>query len=143
MALRINLPPVTRVLLAAVIALSFLYNIARWRLSTASPSLDDPGSPSPSPRPIVPYLALVPSQCLWYPWTFLVATFVEQNILTLLINGVNIFFGGKYLERAWGTQGFIYVVLISSALPNILMALTYIIWAAVSGNPERALTPIT
>ncbi len=137
MALRINLPPVTRVLLAASIALSFLYNIARWRLSTTIPSGDDS-----TPRPTVPYLALVPSQCLWYPWTILIATFVEQNILTLFVNGINIFFGGKYLERAWGTQGFIYVIFISSIIPNLCMVLTYILWAAISGIPERALTPI-
>ena len=142
MALRINLPPVTRVLLAAIIALSLLYNIARWRLSTGS-SIDDPTTSNPSTRPTVPYLALVPSQCIWYPWTFLSATFVEQNIITLLVNGVNIFFGGKYLERAWGTQGFIYAILISSIIPNLLMVPTYIIWGSITGNPERALTPIT
>ena len=140
---RINLPPVTRGLLAAIIALSLLYNIARWRSSAGSPSSDDPSSTTPPARTIVPYLALIPAQCIWYPWTFLTATFVEQNILTLLVNGVNIFFGGKYLERAWGTQGFIYVILISSILPNLLMVVTYIMWAAIGGNPQRALTPIT
>jgi membrane associated rhomboid family serine protease len=143
MALRINLPPITRALLAAIVALSFLYNIARWRLSSDSPSIEDPTGTTPPTRPIVPYLALVPSQCIWYPWTVLSATFVEQNILTLLVNGINIFFGGKYLERAWGTQGFIIVILISSVIPNLLMVVTYTIWAALSGNPERALTPIT
>src|SRR6202012_4231379 len=139
----INLPPVTRALLAAIIALSLLYNIARWRLSPASPNDEDSSGTIPSARPLVPYLALVPAQCIWYPWTLLSGTFVEQNILTLLVNGINIFFGGKYLERAWGTQGFIYVILISSIIPNILMIVTYIMWAAVGGNPERALTPIT
>ncbi|ETI27814.1 hypothetical protein G647_00263 [Cladophialophora carrionii CBS 160.54] len=143
MALRINLPPITRVLLATIVALSFLYNIARWRLSSNSPSREDPSGTSPSPPPTVPYLALVPSQCIWYPWTFLSATFVEQNILTLLVNGINIFFGGKYLERAWGSRGFVYVILMSSVIPNLIMVVTYITWAALSGNPERALTPIT
>ncbi|KIW78884.1 hypothetical protein Z517_08723 [Fonsecaea pedrosoi CBS 271.37] len=142
MAIRINLPPVTRVLLGTIVSLSFLYNIARWRLSTDNASVGDPTTTNPPVRPIVPYLALVPSQCLWYPWTFLSATFVEQNILTLLINGVNIFFGGKYLERAWGTQGFVYVILISSIIPNLLMVPTYILWGAITGNPERAMTPI-
>ena len=28
-------------------------------------------------------------------------------------------------------------------IPNLLTVLTYIIWAAVTGNPERALTPVT
>jgi len=142
MALRINLPPITRILLAAIVALSILYNAERWRLSNGT-SIDDPVTTDPSARPNVPYLALVPSQCIWYPWTLLSGTFVEQNIVTLIVNGVNIFFGGRYLERAWGTQDFIYVVLISSIIPNLLMVPTYIIWAAISGNPQRALTPIT
>ncbi|KIX02142.1 uncharacterized protein Z518_08081 [Rhinocladiella mackenziei CBS 650.93] len=137
MAFRINLPPVSRVLLAVIITLTFLYNIARWRLSS-----DEAAPTTPPARPIVPYLALIPSQCLWYPWTLLSATFVEQNIFTLLINGATVFFGGKYLERAWGSQGFIHVILISSIIPNLLVVPTYIIWAALTGNPERALTPI-
>ncbi|KAL2395231.1 hypothetical protein ABEF93_002472 [Exophiala dermatitidis] len=140
MAPRINLPPVTRILLGVLVALTLLYNIARWRVSQP-----DPNAATPSPtttRPIIPYLALVPSQCLWYPWTFLSATFAEQNILTLLINGVNVFFGGKYLERAWGSQGFIYVILIATAIPNLLVVPTYLIWATITGNPERASTPI-
>lgn len=141
MAFRINLPPVTRILLAVTIASSLLYNLARWRLllpTTTSPSTTDPPA-----RPIVPYLALVPAQCIWYPWTFFTATFVEQNIFTLIVNGVNIFFGGKYLERAWGSRAFVYVILISSIIPNLLMVPTYILWAAITGSPDRALTPIT
>lgn len=141
MAFRINLPPVTRILLAIIIALSILYNVARWRFLAPDPG--DSSTATPPTRPIVPYLALVPSQCLWYPWTLLSATFVEQNILTLLVNGISVFFGGKYLERAWGSQAFIYVILISSIIPNLLVVPTYIFWAAVTGNPERALTPIT
>lgn len=140
MAFRLNLPPVTRGLLATTIALTFLYNIARWRLSQPDPTSTTPVNPSS--RPYVPYLALIPSVCIWYPWTFLIAAFVEQNIITLLVNGANIFFGGKYLERAWGSQGFIYVILVASIIPNLLVAPTYILWAAVTGNPERALTPI-
>lgn len=147
MAFRINLPPVTRILLVLLVASSLLYNVARWRLSQPDPSATTPTSPvaqpiGPSTRPIVPYLALIPSQCLWYPWTFLTATFVEQNIVTLLLNGATVFFGGKYLERAWGSQGFVYVLLIASIIPNLLAAPTYIMWAAVTGNPQRALTPL-
>ncbi|EXJ95059.1 hypothetical protein A1O1_00177 [Capronia coronata CBS 617.96] len=140
MALRINIPPVTRVLLAIIIALTLLYNIARWRLSQSEPNAATPSSPTT--RPIVPYLALVPSLCLWYPWTFLTATFVEQNIFTLLVNGTTVFFGGKYLERAWGSQGFIYAILIAAVIPNLMAVPTYIVWATVTGNPDRALTPI-
>ncbi|RVX75696.1 hypothetical protein B0A52_00052 [Exophiala mesophila] len=141
MALRINLPPVTRTLLASIIALSLLYNAARYTL-LQSPA--DPASPNPTTsRPYVPYLALIPSVCIWYPWTFLIATFVEQNIITLLVNGATVFLGGRYLERAWGSKGFIYTLLVATVIPNLLVVPTYILWAAITNNPERALTPIT
>jgi membrane associated rhomboid family serine protease len=139
MAPRLNLPPVTRVLLASMTSLTLLYNIARFRLSTDT----DPPSTTPTTRPKVPYLALLPAQCIWYPWTLLISTFVEDNIITLLVNGVNIFFGGKYLERAWGTRGFIYAILVFSIIPSLISVPTYIIWGSITGNPERAMTPIT
>ncbi|KAK5196439.1 hypothetical protein LTR92_003984 [Exophiala xenobiotica] len=141
MAFRVNLPPVTRVLLAVTVTSTLLYNFARWRLLQADPTLIT-GETDPSPQRIVPYLALIPSQCIWYPWTLLSATFVEQNIFTLLFQGGTLFFGGKYLERAWGSRGFIYVILIASIIPNLLAVPTYILWAAITGNPERASTPL-
>lgn len=141
MALRINIPPVTRALLAIIVALTFLYNIARWRILQESLGETTPPT-DPLPRPIVPYLALIPSQCIWYPWTLLSAAFVEQNIFTLLFQGAAVYFGGKYLERAWGSRGLIYVVLIAAIIPNLLAVPTYILWAAVTGSPERASTPI-
>jgi membrane associated rhomboid family serine protease len=149
MALKINLPPITRALLAVIVGLTLLYNIARWRLlqldsDPGATNPNDPSLPAAPPRtPVVPYIALVPSQCLWYPWTLLTATFAEQNIFTLLVNGATVFFGGKYLERAWGSRGFVHVILIASIIPNLLVVPTYLFWAAVMGNPETALTPIT
>ncbi|KAL6245610.1 hypothetical protein RBB50_007609 [Rhinocladiella similis] len=141
MAFRVNLPPVTRALLAVTVTLSLLYNIARWRLLQAD--LDPTtGGEDKAPRRVVPYLALVPAQCIWYPWTFLSAAFVEQNIFTLLLQGGTLFFGGKYLERAWGTKGFIYVVLIASIIPYVLAAPTYILWAAITGSSDRTMTPL-
>jgi membrane associated rhomboid family serine protease len=78
-----------------------------------------------------------------YPWTLLSSVFVEQNIVTLLINGATVLFGGRYFERAWGSKDFALVLLITSLIPNILAVPTYIIWGAVMGNTTRALTPIT
>ena len=101
MPIRINLPPATRAVLISQLALSFLYNVARWR------QLDDgPPTAGTQSSPIVPYLTLVPSMFYYYPWTILTATFVEQNIFTVLINGATVFYGGKYLERAWGSKEF-------------------------------------
>lgn len=137
MALRINIPPVTRALLLTQVVFSFLYNLARWRQLGNSA-----GESTSQPTP-VPYLTLVPSACLFYPWTFLTATFVEQNIFNLLMNGATVFFGGKYLERAWGSRSFALVILIAAAIPNLLMVPTYIVWGGLVRNKTRSLTPIT
>ena len=68
---------------------------------------------------------------------------MEQNVVTLLVNGATIFFGGKYLERAWGSKEFGRVVLVATLIPNLTAVPLYIAWGAIMGNPTRALTPIT
>lgn len=136
MAIRINIPPVTRVLLILILALSFLYTLGRYQ------KLPSSYNPSNVNAPLVPYLTLVPSSCLYYPWTLLTATFVERSIFSLLINGATVFFGGKYLERAWGSKEFGKVILVASIIPNMIAVPTYIIWSYI-GSPSRAFTPVS
>lgn len=139
MAPRINLPPVTRILLIVLIALSFLYNLARWKqLSAVSQAAPTATQPQQTKTPIIPYLTLVPASLLYNPWTLVVATFVEQNIFTLLVSGATIFYGGKYLERAWGSQEFGKFVLIVSLVPNFVTAFLLIILAAMTGRSSIA-----
>lgn len=131
MAIRINIPPATRLFLVCLISLSLLYNIARWR------QISSVGG-TPSTEPSVPYLTLVPSSFIIYPWTLLTATFVEQNIFTLFLNGATIFYGGKYLERAWGSREFSKFILTISLIPNIVIIPIYILWGVIMGNTTRA-----
>jgi membrane associated rhomboid family serine protease len=137
MAVRINIPPVTRFILILLLALSFLYTLGRYR---KLPSTPNPRNPA---KPLVPYLTLVPVFSIYYPWTLLTATFVERNIFSLLVNGATIFFGGKYLERAWGSKEFGKVVLVATVIPNTIAIPMYIIWEYISGSPTRAWTPIS
>ncbi|KAJ5814666.1 hypothetical protein N7474_006443 [Penicillium riverlandense] len=132
MSLRINIPPATRIFLVSLLTLSLLYNIARWR------QLDSTTTSSP----IVPYLTLVPSLFYYYPWTLCTATFVEQNIFTVLLNAATIFYGGKYLERAWGSREFSKFIAIIAVIPNVLIIPIYLIWGAAGGSTSRALTQI-
>lgn len=138
MAPRINIPPVTRILLIAIVALSLLYNVARWKAISALP---DRVIPQTQAR--LPYLILVPAKCLYYPWTLVLTTFVEQNILTLVVNLATIYFGGRYLERAWGSKGFAIAFFVAAIIPNLIAAPMYILWGAIMGNETRALTPIS
>lgn len=129
MALRVNIPPATRVCLVSLLTLSLLYNIARWR------QIDTTGG-TPAVAPIIPYLTLVPSLVIFYPWTLLTATFVEQNIFTVLLNGATLFYGGKYLERAWSSREFAKFILTIAVVPNVVIVPFYLIWTAVRGDPS-------
>ncbi|KAI9875408.1 MAG: hypothetical protein M1830_008521 [Pleopsidium flavum] len=123
MPLRINIPPLTRILLVVLVALSILYNAIRYRQWIDS----------------VAYLAIEPQSALIYPWVFLSAALVEQNIVTLLIAGATILYGGKYLERAWSSAEFGKFLLTVSLIPNILAWGVYLVLFAIIGD-EKGLT---
>ncbi|KAE8350846.1 eukaryotic integral membrane protein-domain-containing protein [Aspergillus coremiiformis] len=127
MALRINIPPATRTCLITLLTLSLLYNIARWR------QIDATGG-HPLITPAVPYLTLVPSEFFYYPWTLLTATFVEQNIFTVLLNAATLFYGGKYLERAWSSREFAKFILIIASIPNVTILPLYLLGNAIRGG---------
>ncbi|OQE13403.1 hypothetical protein PENFLA_c048G09918 [Penicillium flavigenum] len=135
MSLRINIPPATRICLVSLLTLSLLYNIARWR------QIDTTGG-TPTTSPLVPYLTLVPSFFYYYPWTIVTATFVEQNIFTVVLNAATVFYGGKYLERAWGSREFSKFIAVVAVIPCVAIIPTYLIWGAIGGSSSRALTQI-
>ena len=112
MQLRINIPPLTRVLLALLAGTFVTYQIIRAR----------------HPE----YLALIPQLSILYPWVYVTATFAEQNIFTLPVTAATVLYGGKYLERAWGTKEFGKFVLVVTVVPYIGAAIVYLLWFAVS-----------
>lgn len=122
MQLRINVPPLTKVLLALTLVISTVFQIARFQLG---PSKD--------------LLALVPQRSLFYPWAYFTATFAEQNILTLFIAVATILFGGRYLERAWGSREFGKFLLLGTLLPNFIASILYVLWFAITREAEQAL----
>ncbi|KAI9718192.1 MAG: hypothetical protein M1812_004182 [Candelaria pacifica] len=124
MALRINIPPVTRILLAFLISLSSLAAFIKYY------------------RPIFSYLTIKAEYALIRPWVFVTATFVEQNVPNLIISGVTIFYGGKYLERAWGSAAFGTFVLVVTLVPNVLTYAIYVVLFAITGGQMRSIPEI-
>ncbi|RFU29770.1 hypothetical protein B7463_g6588, partial [Scytalidium lignicola] len=104
---RLNIPPITRILLITLVSQSALNAAIRYRQWTGQNDI------------VVPYLVLVPQLSLIYPWTFATTSLVENNIFTLAISGFTIFYGGRYLERAWTSKEFAKFLAIVSILPNI------------------------
>ncbi len=127
---RINLPPLTRSLLGALLLFTFLNFALRphanWVEKVEKPLLGVGNG--------TPYLTIVPRRSVIYPWVFALATVVEQNVLGLIITGLTIFYGGRYLERAWGSHEFTKFILFVAMIPNILSFALYAFGYLVTGK---------
>jgi membrane associated rhomboid family serine protease len=115
--MRINLPPCTRTLLIVLVSLTLLNDILLPNAALGFFTRIGHGSP---------FLSLVPGESYRYPWTLLTATLVEQNIYGLLVTGLTLFFGGRYLERAWGTGEFAKFVVLVSLISNTACFVLYL-----------------
>lgn len=127
---RINIPPVTRILLITLILQSILSAAIRYRQWTANSEI------------VIPYLNLIPQLSLIYPWTFLTTTLVESNVFTLAIAGLTIYYGGRYLERAWSSKEFGKFLLIVSLVPNTLCFGLMVLFFTFTWNEQWTLTTI-
>ena len=121
MQLRINVPPATRVLLAILVVVSVIHQATRQFVGHNAE-----------------FFALVPQLSIFYPWVYVTATFAEQNLITLLIAGATILYGGKYLERAWGSMEFGKFVLLVTLAPNVAATIIYVLWYAIIRDFSRA-----
>ncbi|OTB03407.1 hypothetical protein M426DRAFT_60389 [Hypoxylon sp. CI-4A] len=124
---RLNIPPVTRVVLVVLLLQSVLSAAVRYRQWSAHSEI------------VVEWLTLIPQLSLFYPWTFLTATLVESNIFTLGIAGVTLYHGGKYLERAWSSREFAKFLLVTSLIPNALTFLVLVSLFTVTRNEDWTL----
>ncbi|KAG9246902.1 eukaryotic integral membrane protein [Calycina marina] len=127
---RFNVPPTTRALLSILVlqsAVSFAIRYPQWMTGADV---------------VVPYITLVPSLSLIYPWTFLTTTLVENNIFTFVIAGITLFYGGRYLERAWTPIEFAKFLVVASLIPNALTFGTLVFLFAITGNMHWTLTSI-
>lgn len=137
---RINLPPITRALFLIVLSLSALNVALRFRKWTASldsrPSATDSTNYISTPKLAVPYLVVVPTRSIKFPWTFVTAALVENNFVALSISALVIWFGGRYLERAWGSTEFGKFLLFTAWIPNVFAFAVYALWHTITSTPE-------
>jgi membrane associated rhomboid family serine protease len=137
---RVNLPPLTRGLLLVIIALSSFNAVLRtqkWR-TFGNTTILTPSNANylSSPQWAIPYLVLIPTQSIVYPWTFLTSAVVENNVVSMVVSAVVVFFGGRYLERAWGSKEFGKFVLFTTLIPNVLTFVVYALWHTLTTPPE-------
>lgn len=129
LSLRINIPPLTRVLLVALIGFSVIYQAAAYRSHKAG------DSPTGT---IVPWMTLTPQLSIYYPWVYITSTLAEKNVVTLLIAGATVLYGGKYLERAWGSAEFGKFLLVITLIPNVVAAILYVFIFVITRADSRA-----
>ncbi|KAM7222005.1 rhomboid-like protein 19 [Rhypophila decipiens] len=127
---RINIPPVSRVLLITLGLQSLLSAAIRYRQWTANSEI------------VIPYLNLIPQLSLVYPWTFLTTTLVESNVFTFSIACLTLYHGGRYLERAWSSREFAKFLLVVALIPNTLCFATMVIFFTFTRDERWTLTSI-
>ncbi|RVD82292.1 uncharacterized protein DFL_006722 [Arthrobotrys flagrans] len=148
MATRINLPPLTRAIIVVELCLSLIAGALRYSAWVSRAAANNNAAPLGSPPPEflastrIQYLTVVPALSIIYPWTLVTASFVEANIFTLVITLATFFYGGKYLERAWGGREFAKFLGVVCVVSNVVALGIYVIWYAVTGNIERNFTSI-
>jgi membrane associated rhomboid family serine protease len=118
MAFRLNVPPVTRVLLAILFAFTILNAAVRFRALDTSFF-----TPFGSGRHNAHYLVVTDEGAYLRPWVFFTTTFVETNVFGFAIAGLTLLFGGRYLERAWSSSELAKFILGIGTLPNIMVYL--------------------
>ena len=128
--MRVNIPPVTRILLLLLAFLSIANRAASYGPQLAA-LLD--GSAQRLWK--APYLDCLPNHSIYYPWVLVTAALVEYNIVLLLITGATIFYGGRYLERAWSSAEFAKFVLVVALASNTLTALCW--WLIYLGGDRH------
>ncbi|CRK41235.1 hypothetical protein BN1708_016868, partial [Verticillium longisporum] len=91
---------------------------------------------------VIPYLTLIPQLSLIYPWTFVSTTLVESNVFTFSAAGATLYYGGRYLERAWSSAELAKFLLVSSLVPNVLTFLVSMIFFTLTRNERWTLMTI-
>lgn len=119
-----SFPPFSQALLALLFTISLVHQVLKVSRSS-SPSNSD-------------FLVLVPQRALFQPWVYFTATFAEPNIITLLLAGFTIFYGGSYLERAWESGEFVKFVLVVTLISNFVASLLYVALFAITRDDDSA-----
>jgi len=128
------MPPVTRSLLLTIFLLTITNFVLRPPFQSAQPSWASLTAPFVRVGLGAPYLSIVPGVSITYPWVFLTATFVEQNLVGLIISSVALYYGGRYLERAYGSQEFLVFLLFAAMIPNLFSFGMYILFYGLTRN---------
>ncbi|KAK4047926.1 hypothetical protein OIV83_005110 [Microbotryomycetes sp. JL201] len=126
----LSLPPATRALTLLLITCSTLLFLTRV---TQAPR--DVKQALGASDGMVDWLVVTPGNVMWYPWTLLTSSFVENNLIEFLFSLLTLPLAGRYLERVWGQLEFLKFVAVVVVASNIVACVVSYIEAVVLGNP--------
>uniref|UniRef100_A0A060T947 ARAD1D12782p n=1 Tax=Blastobotrys adeninivorans TaxID=409370 RepID=A0A060T947_BLAAD len=126
----ISLPPLTRAVVAVYLFLNAVCGMLRY--ASYSQLVAQGGETAPRfVEIVVPYLTLVPSLSITFPWVVVTSSFIEQSIVGFVITGAFLSMGTRYCERAWGSKDMAVYLAIQSIIPNIVTTFAlYVLFAA-------------
>ncbi|KWU43266.1 DUF1751-domain-containing protein, partial [Rhodotorula sp. JG-1b] len=125
-----SLPPATRALTGLLVACTLLFTLLR--LSVSPKDLRNlVGAAGQDSSLLFPWLVLVPGNVGWAPWTLLVSSFVEVNLVEFLISALTLPLAARYLERVWGAAELVKFVVAVVVASNVIAVAVNIIEATV------------
>ncbi|KAK9457808.1 eukaryotic integral membrane protein-domain-containing protein [Dipodascopsis uninucleata] len=133
--LRLTIPPLTKAVLVFSIVVSFIVAFIRYSAYFALVS-QAPEKHIDLSSIYVSYLTVVPAVSIVFPWTFLTAAFIEQNLFTLTIAAATLYYAAKYCERVWGSAELAKFLVIVSIIPNFLVFTVFIVIYVFTKNPD-------
>lgn len=145
--MKVSIPPLTRASFATFAILSLLVATLRYlayeqllqEYTQSAPTVGEDGQPVTQIEPrfsdmFVPYLTLVPSMSIVFPWTVLTAAFVEHTVIGGMLAGITLIMCGRYLERVWGSRELAKFLAVQAVIPNVVVALLLVVIYAVTRN---------
>ncbi|KAH3676015.1 hypothetical protein WICMUC_002311 [Wickerhamomyces mucosus] len=121
---RLNIPPATKFLLILLTFFSILLQFIKFQtykqlILQGEKNID-------SNYIVVPILQLIPNQIIWHPWTLTTSIFIDLTIWRFLLSFIQIFIGGKFIERSWSSKELIKFIILICSISNFITILSLI-----------------
>ncbi|KAK9462503.1 eukaryotic integral membrane protein-domain-containing protein [Lipomyces oligophaga] len=129
--LRISLPPLTKGVLVLLTLLTLVDTAIRY-----TTYLHTTGREHNLELIYVPYITLIPSVSIIFPWTFLTATYVEEGIFAFAISFATLMYGSRYCERVWGWSELAKFLAIVGGFSNLAVFIALYAHVIITGSVQ-------
>ncbi|KAJ2159375.1 hypothetical protein GGF46_003078 [Coemansia sp. RSA 552] len=132
-----GLPAATKVVTATYLVLSLTTMTLRYLGAQDRPDADELTLAIEDPAW---FLVLRPGYVVRRPWTLLTGPLTEPNPLFAICGVLTLVTVGSFLERQWGSRGYVAFMAIVAAVPALTAAIAVVLLAAIRGKAELLYT---